>query len=35
VERLRIQDSLLRGQEAERKRIGRELHDAIGRNWRC
>jgi len=30
VERLRIQDSLLRGQEAERKRIGRELHDAIG-----
>jgi signal transduction histidine kinase len=30
VERLRIQGSLLLGQEAERKRIGRELHDAIG-----
>ncbi len=30
LERLRIQDSLLLGQEAERKRIGRELHDAIG-----
>jgi PAS domain S-box-containing protein len=30
VERLRIQDSLLLGQEAERKRIGRELHDSIG-----
>ena len=30
AERIRIHDSLLLGQEAERKRIARELHDNIG-----